>query len=141
MLTQEYGLIGIEDLDVKGMMSDHHLARSIADMSFFEFRRQLEYKAADSGTRIIVADRWFPSSKLCHVCGSINEGLTLGEREWDCGFCGTHHLRDHNAAINLKNHAILIAGDKNTPGVTRFQPVESSSVGNSVKQELSIKPA
>jgi len=141
MLAREHGLIGIEDLDVRGMMNDHYLAGGVADMSFYEFRRQLTYKAEASGAWVVVADRWFPSSKMCHVCGSINEALTLGDREWDCGSCGTHHLRDHNAAVNLMNYAICIASEKHTPGVTRFQPVESSSVGNSVKQELNIKTA
>jgi len=109
MLTKKFNLIGIEDLNVKGMMSNHKLARSIADMSFFEFRRQLEYKSAMRGSQIVVADQWFPSSKICSVCGWKIEELPLNVREWDCIECGTHHDRDVNAAINLKNYAISFA--------------------------------
>ena len=105
-LTRSYGLIGIEDLNVKGMMGLHTLARSVADMSFFEFRRQLEYKAASSGARVVVADRWFASSKTCSACNNKHESLDLRDREWTCGQCGAHHDRDVNAAINLRNYAM-----------------------------------
>ena len=107
-LTRNYGLIGIEDLNVQGMMSLHTLARSVADMSFFEFRRQLEYKAASSGTRIIVADRWFASSKTCSACNNKHEILDLRDRKWTCEQCGIHHDRDVNAAINLRNYAMQV---------------------------------
>jgi len=105
MLIQNYGIIGIEDLNIKGMMSNHKLARSVADMSFFEFRRQLEYKAEYTGVRIVVADKWYPSSKICHVCGTKTDELTLNIREWTC-VCGKNHNRDVNAAINLRNYAL-----------------------------------
>ena len=87
----------------------HALARSVADMSFFEFRRQLEYKSASSGTRVIVADRWFASSKTCSACNNKHEILVLQDREWTCEQCGVHHDRDVNAAINLKNYAMQMA--------------------------------
>jgi putative transposase len=106
MLTRKYGLIGIEDLNVSGMMSNHRLARSVADMSFFEFRRQLEYKAGSNGVKVVVADRWFPSSKICSVCGEIVDELPLDVREWECGRCHTNHKRDVNAALNLKYYAL-----------------------------------
>jgi putative transposase len=109
MLTQKYGIIGIEDLNVKGMMSNHNLARSIADMSFFEFRRQLEYKAAATGSHIVVADRWFASSKTCHFCGCKYEDMDLSVREWTCDVCGTRHDRDLNAATNLRDYAIRVS--------------------------------
>ncbi|MCL1997805.1 MAG: transposase [Turicibacter sp.] len=107
MLVQNYTLIGIEDLNVKGMMSNHKLARSVADMSFFEFRRQLEYKALTAGTQIIVADRWFPSSKTCSACGIVKtkDELTLSMRTYECS-CGFVCDRDVNAAINLRNYAL-----------------------------------
>ena len=105
-LAKTYTLIGIEDLNVKGMMSNHQLARSVADMSFFEFRRQLEYKAAAAGTQVVVADRWFPSSKICSNCGIEHEMLSLGVRNWICQQCNACHDRDVNAAINLKNYAL-----------------------------------
>lgn len=105
-LTRRFHTIGIECLNVKGMMKNRRLARSIADMSFFEFRRQLEYKAEMRGGVVIVADQWFASSKLCSTCGEKKETLTLSEREWLCGACNTKHDRDMNAAINLKKYAV-----------------------------------
>lgn len=105
MLTRKCNLIGIEDLNVKGMMSNHKLAHSVADMSFFEFRRQLEYKAEATNTQIIVADRWFPSSKTCSNCGTVKSELTLSERVYHCE-CGFICDRDVNAAINLRNYAL-----------------------------------
>jgi putative transposase len=107
MLTQNYGTIGIEDLNVKGMMSNHKLARSIADMSFFEFRRQLEYKAETTGAKIVIADMWFPSSKTCNTCGEKATEMPLNSREWTCEHCSSWHDRDINAAINLKNYALM----------------------------------
>lgn len=105
-LTRRFDTIGIEDLNVKGMMANRHLSRSIADMGFFEFRRQLEYKAKMRGSTVIVADRWFPSSKTCSVCGYVQKEMSLSLRHWQCPNCGTKHDRDVNASINLKNYAV-----------------------------------
>ena len=104
-LTRRFHTIGIEDLNVRGMMANRHLARSIADMSFFEFRRQLEYKAAMRGGQVWVADRFYPSSKTCSCCGHKLDDLPLSVRAWTCPSCSTHHDRDVNAAINLKTMA------------------------------------
>ena len=106
-LTKTYTLIGIENLNVKGMMSNHKLANSIADMSFFEFRRQLEYKADAIGTKIVVADQWYPSSKTCSACGAIKNknDMPLSVRIYECK-CGFVCDRDVNAAMNLKNYAL-----------------------------------
>jgi putative transposase len=104
MLTRNYGVIGTPDLNVKGMMSNHKLARSVADMSFFEFRRQLEYKAETNGVKIVAAGRWFPSSKTCSSCGGVKSELPLSERTYSCE-CGFACDRDVNAAINLRNYA------------------------------------
>ena len=106
MLTQNYGTIGIEDLNVSGMAKNHRLARAVLDMSFFEFRRQIEYKSKMTGSVVVVADRFYPSSKKCSTCGEKYDGLDLSMREWDCPVCGCHHDRDINAAINLKNNAV-----------------------------------
>jgi putative transposase len=95
----------IEDLNVKGMLENEKLARSISDVGFGMFRSQLEYKAKRYRTRLVIADRWYPSSRLCSVCGWKNEALTLRDREWVCVECGTHHDRDLNAALNLKRLA------------------------------------
>jgi putative transposase len=104
-LCRENQAVAIEDLNVKGMLTNARLARAIADVGFYEFRRQLLYKAARYGTRIVLADRWYPSSKLCSSCGARNATLALGERAWICGTCGAHHDRDVNAAINLQRLA------------------------------------
>jgi putative transposase len=105
-ITRRFHTIGIEDLNVKGMMGNRCLARAIADMGFGELRRQCEYKAAWRGGRVVVADRWYPSSKLCSSCGHLLEALDLGTREWTCPSCGAVHDRDYNAAVNLKNMAV-----------------------------------
>lgn len=105
-LTRRFHTIGIEDLNVRGMIKNRHLARSVADMGFFEFRRQLEYKAAMRGGQIVVADRFYPSSKTCSACGHKLEVLPLSVREWTCPTCATRHDRDVNAATNLKNMAV-----------------------------------
>lgn len=103
-LCRENQAVAIEDLHVKGMLANARLARSIADIGFFEFRRQIQYKALRYGTRVVLADRWYPSSKLCSVCGLKNNSLSLAERSWRCA-CGKIHDRDVNAAINLKRLA------------------------------------
>jgi len=97
-------VVVIEDLSVSGMLKNHKLARAISDVGFFEFRRQLTYKTALLGISLLVADRFFPSSKLCSACGAINENLTLKDREWTCD-CGIIHDRDRNAAINLSRYS------------------------------------
>ena len=137
-LTRRFHTIGIEDLNVRGMVKNRHLARSIADMGFFELRRQLEYKAAMRGGQIVVADRFYPSSKMCSGCGHKLEELLLSMREWTCPSCRTHHNRDVNAAINLKNMAVSstvsACGEEGSdPGLaTGVKPA-------SVKQEASNK--
>lgn len=105
-ITRRFHTISIEDLNVKGMLGNRRLARAIADMGFHELRRQLEYKAAWRGGRVVVAGRWYPSSKLCSCCSYRLETLELGVRQWRCPGCSTLHDRDVNAAINLKNLAV-----------------------------------
>jgi putative transposase len=100
-----YRTIVIEDLNVAGMLANRSLARAVADVGFGEFRRQLGYKAAMAGSRVVVADRWFASSKLCSVCAVKNEALKLSERQWACPSCGALHDRDRNAAVNLARYA------------------------------------
>lgn len=105
-LTRRFHTIGIEDLNVKGMLANGRLARVISDMGFHELRRQLEYKSAWRGRELLIADRWYPSSKMCSSCKHKLHDLTLGVRQWTCPLCGTTHDRDVNAAINLKNMAV-----------------------------------
>lgn len=137
-LTRRFHTIGIEDLNVRGMVKNRHLARSIADMGFFELRRQLEYKAAMRGGQVVVANRFYPSSKTCSGCGHRLEALSLGVREWTCPACTTHHDRDVNAAVNLKNMAVsstVSACGEEGAGRARKSAVKPTSV----KQEASSR--
>ncbi len=105
-LTRRFCMIGIEDLNVRGMMRNPKLARLIADMGWSEFRRQIVHKAARRGGKVILVDRWYPSSKTCSACGHVLETLTLAQRSWNCPKCGTAHDRDINAAVNLMKMAV-----------------------------------
>ncbi len=103
-LVRRFGTIVVEDLHVAGMIRNRRLAKHVADASFGEFRRQLEYKAAWSGGTVIVADRWFASSKTCSDCGAVRAKLALSERTFVCEACGTVRDRDLNAALNLAEY-------------------------------------
>jgi putative transposase len=100
-LAKTKRVIVVEDLNVSGLVKNPTLARHIADMGWGEFRRMLAYKCTWYGSRLLVANRYFPSSKTCSCCGHVLEQLSLDVREWDCPACGTHHDRDVNAARNL----------------------------------------
>lgn len=93
--------ICIEDLNVSGMMKNRHLAKAVQEQGFFEFRRQLEYKCKDNGIQLIVADKFYPSSKLCSCCGKIKKDLKLSDRTYRCD-CGNVIDRDFQASLNLK---------------------------------------
>lgn len=108
-LCRENQAVVIEDLNVRGMMANERLARAISDVGFGMFRSQMEYKSKRYGTQLVIADRWFPSSRLCSVCGWKNEELSLRDRAWTCPKCSTHHDRDLNAAINLQRLATATA--------------------------------
>ena len=105
-LTRRFHTIGIEHLNVRGMLANRSLSRSVADMGFFEFRRQLDYKAAMRGGQVVLADRFFPSSKMCSGCSHKVDELPLTMRQWSCLACGQSHDRDENAAVNLRNWAV-----------------------------------
>jgi putative transposase len=105
-IARRFHTIGIEDLNITGMLANGRLSRAIADMGLYEFRRQLEYKAAWRGGVVVVADRWYPSSKTCSGCGYRLAALALQVRHWACPSCGASHDRDLNAAINLQNMAV-----------------------------------
>ena len=87
------------------MLKNHHLAQAIGEVGFYEFKRQLLYKASWYGSRVVLADRWEPSSKTCSSCGWIDEDLTLSDRTFRCEQCGLVLDRDLNAAINLVHRA------------------------------------
>lgn len=104
-LIRNYDTICLEDLNIKGMEQNHHLARAIQGAAWGEFVRQLEYKSEWYGKNILFIGRFEPSSKLCHKCGYVNRDLKLSDREWVCPMCGEHHDRDVNAAINIREIA------------------------------------
>jgi putative transposase len=107
-LASTYAVLGMENLNVAGMLRNHHLALSLADASFAEIRRQLQYKSDWFGGRVVRIDRFYPSSQLCSVCGVKNSGLRLEDREWTCQNCGAHHNRDANAARNIHTEALRL---------------------------------
>jgi putative transposase len=130
-LTKTYAVIGIEDLNVRGMVRNHCLARAVSDGGFHEFRRQIEYKARLYGARVVLADRWYPSSKSCSCCGVIKETLDLAERMFRCTDCGFEAGRDVNAALNLAgmaaSSAVSACGEARS-GVSRKARVKRASV-------------
>jgi putative transposase len=105
-LARQYATIVVEDLNVAGMLANRRLARHIADAGFAELRRQLAYKTSWNGGRLLLADRWYPSSKTCSGCGTVKTKLALHERTYECQACGLVLDRDLNAARNLAALAV-----------------------------------
>lgn len=108
-ISNENQIVVLEDLAVRNMMKNHKLAQAISDVSWYQFKRQLDYKCKWKGRSLIVIDRFFPSSKLCSCCKAIKQDLTLDIREWTCDSCDTIHDRDINASINILNQGLKIA--------------------------------
>lgn len=106
ILAKTKRIVGVEDLNVSGMMKNRKLSRSIADLGLFEFKRQLNYKCNWYNCCVVVVDRFYPSSKICSKCGFKNQNLTLSDREWTCEGCGIKHNRDFNASCNLEKVAV-----------------------------------
>jgi putative transposase len=106
-IVQDNQLIAIEDLNLKGMMKNKHLAKSLGDLSWYEFSRQLEYKGIWYGCEIFKINRWYPSSKTCSECGHVMDVMPLHRRQWTCPNCHTLHDRDINAAVNILNQATV----------------------------------
>ena len=129
IVSKSYGHIGIEDLNVSGMVKNRRLSKAIHDVSFFEVRRQLEYKAKWYGSEVFVHDRFYPSSKTCSSCGAVNGSLTLSERTFNCEVCGFNCDRDLNAAINLR------------PGVPRLQDVDGKALANCLTADGETSPS
>ena len=107
-LIDENQVICMEDLNVSGMLRNHKLAGSIQEMSFYEFKRMLEYKANWYGRKLVFVDRFYPSSKTCNHCGYVNKKLKLSDRQWVCPDCGEIIERDYNAALNIRDEGIRL---------------------------------
>jgi putative transposase len=133
-VVDTYCLIGIENLNVAGMVRNHHLAKAISDAGWGEFTRQLVYKGTWYGSGVEKVDRFYPSSKECHVCGYIHRGLQLSDREWDCPNCGTHHDRDGNASTNILNESRAGMARSNAGG-EGVRPPANRSRQSSMKPE------
>lgn len=127
-LVRDHDVIVVEDLNVKGMVRNRSLAKSISDSGWSAFRAMLAYKAEKAGKRLVVIDRWYPSSKTCSTCGHLLAALSLGTRHWTCPGCGTRHDRDENAAKNILSAGLAEAlrgdacgGDVRHSGSPRVQ--------------------
>ena len=101
ILATHYTHIALEDLNVEGMVRNHHLAQSVSDVAFGELCRQIEYKSLLNGVKVLKADRFYPSSKTCSMCGHIKHDLKLSDRTYHCDKCGAVIDRDYNASLNL----------------------------------------
>jgi len=135
-LVRGNDLIAIEDLAVQNMVRNRRLARAISDCGWGEFRRQLEYKCQRAGRRLIVIDRWYPSSKKCSACGFLLAELSLSTRTWRCPSCRTRHDRDLNAAKNIL--AAGLAAARRLPGDAcgaDVRHLETPPVQSAVNQE------
>lgn len=100
-MVRRFDVICLEDLNLRGMVKNHSLARALSDASIGQAARMLEEKAERYGKRVERIDRWHPSSKMCSACGHIQSTMPLSVRDWTCPNCGTKHDRDVNAAVNI----------------------------------------
>jgi putative transposase len=135
-LVRDHDVIAIEDLAVKNMVRNHSLAKAISDCGWGEFWRQLEYKCGRAGRRLVVIDRWYPSSRTCSACGHLLAELSLKTRHWTCPSCRTRHDRDVNAAKNIL--AAGLAAVRGNPGDACGADVRHGGtppVQSAVKQE------
>jgi len=109
-IANAYDMVGVEDLNMKAMSQSLNFGKSVSDNAWGMFRTLLKYKLEEAGKQMITIDKWFPSSKKCSTpgCDYINKDLDLSIREWVCPYCGTHHNRDVNAAVNIRNEAVRL---------------------------------
>ena len=127
-ITNQYDIICLESLNVKGMVKNKRLSKSISDVAWSEFMRQLEYKATWKGKTIIKISKWFPSSQICSNCGSSTGKKPLNIRKFDCPECNTKNIdRDINASINIRNYGLGQTDNRNSAGTVDYACGVSSS--------------
>jgi len=129
-ISKNHAVIGLEDLNVSGMMANRKLAKAIGDMGFYEFRRQLEYKCQLYGSRLVFVDRFYPSSKTCSNCAHVKESLSLKERTFSCPGCGFECDRDLNASINLEKATSLVVSACGLVGADTARMKQEEDVSN-----------
>ena len=135
-IINENQVIIIEDLNVKGMMGNHKLAKSIQELGLYEIRRQLEYKSKWYGRELIFVSRWFPSSKTCCECGWKNNNLTLKDREFVCEECGNVIDRDINASLNIEREGIRIYNEQIGQRLPEFTLVDNPTMDDRLSNEV-----
>lgn len=131
-IVRNNGTIVIEDLNVAGMIKNHNLAKAIADASWGETSRQLEYKSSWNDRKFVKIDRWFPSSKTCFHCNFINQSLTLKDREWTCPNCKSVLDRDLNASKNILKQGLKLLSGCGTQSDTKQKHGEASVTNQSL---------
>jgi putative transposase len=129
-ISKNHAVIGLEDLNVSGMMANRKLAKAIGDMGFYEFRRQLEYKCRLYGSRLVKVDRFYPSSKTCSHCGHVKESLSLSDRVFKCDECQFECDRDLNASINLEKAASSVVSACGLVGADTARMKQEEDVSN-----------
>ena len=140
-LIKQFDTIYLEDLNVKGMMKNHKLAKAIGDVSWGKFIDVLEYKALWNDKSVVHIDRFFPSSKTCSKCGWINNNLTLKDRNWICPECGSVHDRDFNAAINILNEGYRKNISDGTSDYERGAKINPKKLGVSHETLKKMEPS
>ena len=129
-LVRSYDVIGIEDLNLQGMMKFSHNAKNYVDTSWYTFTQKLLWKARFNDCVVVRADRYYPSSKTCNYCGYVNRSLTLKDRKWTCPSCGAEIIRDENAGRNLRDNAINLLVDEivSTLGMERTEVMSMEDI-------------
>jgi putative transposase len=127
-LVRNYEIIGIEDLNLKGISKFLYTAKNMTDTSWGDFTTKLIWKSSknENNSQVVKVNRYFPSSQLCSKCGYQKKDLKLSDRKWVCPVCGTEHIRDVNAAVNIKNESLKIIGQ----GMSKSMPVKGHSPGS-----------
>ena len=138
-LLSLYDLVCMEDLNVRGMVKNHKLAKAIQEVGFYKFKQILLDKASVNGKQVVLVDRFYPSSKTCHKCGYVKKDLTLSDREWVCPICGERLERDINAAINILIEGLRIIGVRSTEFTLADCPTMDDRLATDLKSSGRLK--